>query len=114
VRLALVASLQYLPPRQRVVLILRGVLAWSAAEVAELLDISVAAVKSALQMARARSDDLAPVADQVGSGRPAWTSRHGLHARCVAVAPEVPVATWKVWLIVISGTGNLEIQPLAW
>ncbi|MGW4243945.1 sigma-70 family RNA polymerase sigma factor [Nocardia sp. NPDC004722] len=59
-RLALIASLQHLPARQRAILILREVLAFSAAETAEILGTSTAAVKSGLQRARARLDELEP------------------------------------------------------
>jgi RNA polymerase sigma-70 factor (ECF subfamily) len=96
VRLALIAALQHLPPRQRAVLVLCEVLRWRAAEVAELLDTSVASVNSALQRARATlaSREVRP-GDVV---RPEDPAQRALLARYVAAFEAYDMAALTVLL----------------
>ena len=82
VHLALVTVLHYLPPKQRAVLILREVLHWSAAEIAELLGTSVASVNSALQRARATLRGL-PVATRSIDVDEQTRSRVGQYAQAL-------------------------------
>ena len=109
-RLALIASLQHLPARQRVVLILRDVLAWRAAEVAELLGTTTAAVKSAWQRARARLEEAAPAEDQVVE--PVGADQRGLLDRYMAAFEAADVGTL---IRLLREDAQWEMPPLpAW
>jgi RNA polymerase sigma-70 factor (TIGR02960 family) len=119
VRLAFVAALQYLPPRQRAVLVLRDVLAFTAQETAEILDTTAAAVNSALQRARAflsaRPPDPLALADPDDAGQRDLLRRYvtafeahdveGLKAvlRADAVASMPPFA-WR-----LDGSGPIAV-----
>jgi RNA polymerase sigma-70 factor (ECF subfamily) len=81
IRLALIAALQHLPPRQRAVLILCEVLKWRAAEVAKALDTTTASVNSLLQRARAQLAKLAPELDEMSE--PADATRRAMLDRYV-------------------------------
>ena len=91
IRLAFVAALQHLPARQRAVLILRDVLAWRAAEVADLLEITTAAVNSALQRARAQLQEAAP--SQEHPARPADRAQREMADRYVAAFVQADIDT---------------------
>lgn len=96
-RLALIASLQYLPPRQRAVLVLRDVLDFSAAEVAAMLGGTTASVKSALQRARARIAELSPAADQITE--PAAPQARALLEEYIAAFERADVAALERLLV---------------
>jgi|SRR5579875_861677 len=90
IRLALITALQHLPSRQRVVLILRDVLSWRAAEVADLLGVTTVAVNSMLQRARAQISELAP--DQDAVTEPVTAEQRQLLERYVAAFEDYDTA----------------------
>lgn len=107
-RLAVITALQELPPRQRAVLILRDVLQFSAAEVAELLDSTPAAVNSALQRARTHLAELGPEEETVAE--PEDAERRTLVDRYCAAFENADVAALTQLL---QAEVRLEMPPLA-
>jgi RNA polymerase sigma-70 factor, ECF subfamily len=95
IRLAFIAALQLLPPKQRAVLILRDVLAMPAAEVASLLEMTVASVTSALQRARAQIAAASPSADSAGVVQPSDTESQDLLDRYTAAFTTMDVEALK-------------------
>jgi len=106
-RLALIAALQYLPPRQRAVLILRDVLGWRAAEVAGLLGTSVPAVNSALQRAREHLEADRPTEDEIGE--PASRAERELVGRYAAALENADMAGL---VALLREDAVLEMPPL--
>jgi RNA polymerase sigma-70 factor (ECF subfamily) len=104
VGLAFVAALQHLPPRQRAALVLRDVLGFHTAEVAEMLDSSEASVKGALQRARAALDELRPAYDRERAPLPQSARERELVGRFAAAAERgdtdamVSLLTDDAWL----------------
>ena len=95
IRLAFIAALQHLPPRQRAVLILRDVLAMPAAEVASLLEVTVASVNSALQRARAQLAAASPSADGADRVQPSDDASRDLLERYMAAFTAMDVEALK-------------------
>jgi RNA polymerase sigma-70 factor, ECF subfamily len=137
IRLAMIAALQYLPARQRAVLILRDVLGWRAAEVADLLGTSSAAANSALQRARARMASLAPAQEEIAEpGDPGLSALLDRYAtawetgdvaalsellRADAVLEMPPLVTWFagrsvvtefLGSVVLRGPGEFRMLPV--
>jgi RNA polymerase sigma-70 factor (ECF subfamily) len=96
VRLAFIAALQYLPPRQRAVLVLRDVLAFTAKETAQILDTTVPSVNSALQRARVSLNSQRP--DPFEIGDPEDIEQRDLLRRYVAAFEAHDVAALKAIL----------------
>ncbi|HEX6520706.1 MAG TPA: RNA polymerase subunit sigma-70, partial [Streptosporangiaceae bacterium] len=109
-RLALIASLQHLPARQRAVLILRDVLDWSAAETAQVLGTTTTAVNSALRRARAHLERVVPAAEDIAE--PADPRQRELADRYAAAFENADMAAL---VSLMTEDVTLEMPPLpAW
>jgi RNA polymerase sigma-70 factor, ECF subfamily len=109
IRLAFVAALQYLPPRQRAVLILRDVLCWTAEEVARLTETTVASVNSALQRARATLRTKGPTLGD--PWRPTDPAQRQLLDRYCAAFEHHDVATL---VSLLHEDATMSMPPLGW
>jgi RNA polymerase sigma-70 factor, ECF subfamily len=109
IRLAFVAALQHLPPRQRAVLLLREVLCWTAEEVARLLDTTVASVTSALQ--RARSTLAASRIQPAERFRPMDQAQQELLARYCDAFERYDVQTL---VSLLHEDATMSMPPFAW
>jgi RNA polymerase sigma-70 factor (ECF subfamily) len=107
IRLAFVAALQYLSARQRAMLILRDVLEWSAADVAELLDTTTTAVNSGLRRARAQIAEALPAED--GLAEPVEPDKRSLLDRFAAA---VEAADANALAKLLAEDAILEMPPL--
>jgi RNA polymerase sigma-70 factor, ECF subfamily len=108
IRLALVAALQYLPARQRAVLILRDVLDWPAAQVADLLGTTTTAVNSGLRRARAQLARTLPSEDEITE--PAEPQRRALLDRFASVFENGDASALAELL---RADATLEMPPMA-
>jgi len=108
VRLAFVAALQHLPPRQRAVLLLRDVLALRAAEVAEMLDTTSVAVNSTLQRARAQLAQVNPAEDE--TAEPSDAEHRELLDKYVAAFENADMAALAKLL---RADAAIEMPPIA-
>lgn len=106
-RLAIIAALQFLPPRQRVVLLLRDVLAFPAGDVANFLGISTPAVKSLLQRARGRMDEVSPRPD--AGLEPEDPAAQALVNRYMTVFQEADVTLLEQ---VLREDASIEVAPV--
>lgn len=109
VRLAFIAALQHLPPRQRAVLVLRDVLAFSARECAEILEVTVPSVTSALQRARAALERVRP--EPADLGEPADRSERELLQRYVSAFERHDVAELTA---VLREDAVTSMPPFSW
>jgi RNA polymerase sigma-70 factor (ECF subfamily) len=109
IRLAFIAALQHLPPRQRAVLLLREVLCWTAEEVARLLDTTVASVTSALQ--RARSTLAARKLEPAEPFRPLDQAQQRLLARYCDAFERYDV---QALVTLLHEDATMSMPPFAW
>ena len=108
-RLALVAALQYLPPRQRAILLLRDVLGWRAAEVADLLGTTTTAVNSVLQRARTQLEEVSPDEDAISE--PTEPDQRALLDRYARAFENADIAALMV-LLREDATFEMPPQPI--